>query len=338
MSRYFFLLLAMLGALPAFAQQAPSGQAAATQPSIFPENPAAWVNSPPLSKEFLAGKGVVLWFYEEQCPRCREKWPAMMALSKKYEGQPVIFIAVNSGNPRPAVEQYVREVRLTWPVIVDPSREIEQAAGINPQISLQNIHQASTINGDGQMARGLWNDLDATVQKALKGAAWRTDPAGIPQTLRPAWLAIEMGDFKTAGALLKKTKSAKEPEIKEASDKLSATAMKAFDEGYAAAKQLESAGKKRAALQALYSLHDRFNGYELPADFADLGKKLAADPAVKAELAADQQLQLAKKGLSGTSDFARKRALATLRKLIADHPGSDIAKEAEELLPQADKR
>src|SRR5262245_41779356 len=83
--------------------------AAAVENELFPSEPAAWINAPPLSAEMLKGKGAVIWFYEEQCPNCRNKWPGMYELAKKYEGQPVLFMAVNSGNSRDAVQEYVQD-------------------------------------------------------------------------------------------------------------------------------------------------------------------------------------------------------------------------------------
>src|SRR5439155_15687378 len=85
----------------------------------LPADPTQWVNSGPVSLDLLKGKAAVLWFYEESCPTCREKWPPLLAMAKKYEGQPVMFIGVNSGNPRPVVEQYARGVGCNWPIIVD---------------------------------------------------------------------------------------------------------------------------------------------------------------------------------------------------------------------------
>lgn len=66
----------------------------------LPPEPANWINSVPLSLDSLNGKGAVIWFFEEQCPRCRAAWPDLMALAKKHENEPVAFIAVNSGTPR----------------------------------------------------------------------------------------------------------------------------------------------------------------------------------------------------------------------------------------------
>ena len=47
-----------------FAVAQPIGQPAAP-PFAFPSNPAQWLNSSPISKEAMAGKGAVLYFFEE---------------------------------------------------------------------------------------------------------------------------------------------------------------------------------------------------------------------------------------------------------------------------------
>ena len=59
----------------------------------FPQDANRWINSPPLTAESLAGKGVVLVFFEEECPACAAKWPDLVKLSKQYDGRPVVFIA-----------------------------------------------------------------------------------------------------------------------------------------------------------------------------------------------------------------------------------------------------
>ena len=63
----------------------------------FPVDPAVWINSSPLSLQQLRGKAVFLWFFEETCPQCREKWPSMIERAQQMKDQPIVFIAVNSG-------------------------------------------------------------------------------------------------------------------------------------------------------------------------------------------------------------------------------------------------
>ena len=75
----------------------------------FPADPAQWINSGPLSASGLKGKGIVLWFFEEECPRCRARWPALIESAKKFEGQPV-------GNGLPG--EWYRRLITEWKQIV----------------------------------------------------------------------------------------------------------------------------------------------------------------------------------------------------------------------------
>ena len=181
----------------------------------FPSEPAMWVNSEPLSVEALKGKGAFVWFYEEGCPRCREKWPEMLATAKKYEGKPVVFIAVNSGTSRNEVENYAQSTGLNWPILVDTSREFEKQSGVS-EISLQNIYQLGIISPDGSFSQANAREFGAAAERAAAGAKWTVDPTGMPAALMPAWTAIEMGDFAAAATLVKKGLATNKPEIKEA--------------------------------------------------------------------------------------------------------------------------
>src|SRR6476659_9629757 len=197
----------------------PTPVSAADTAELLPSGPAAWLNSAPLTTDALKGKGVVLWFFEEQCPKCRGKWPSMYELAKQYTGQPVVFIAVNSGTSPAEVEQYAREVRLTWPIIVDPSRQFEKI-WLDQPISLQNIHQLELILPSGRKGDGRWNDLDGSVKAALKGASWKIDPKTIPPIFMPTWQAVELGNYSAAANLLKKGLVTKNAEVKAAAERV----------------------------------------------------------------------------------------------------------------------
>lgn len=295
----------------------------------FPQNPAQWVNGRPLTVESLEGKTAVLWFYEEQCPSCRAKWPGMLEVSRKYAGKPVVFIAVNSGNPRPAVEQYLKQCSIPWPTIVDPTREFEKAAGIDNPISLQNIHQMKIITPEGRITYGDWKDFEGSVAKAAAGAKWKIEPTDMPQTLMPAWQAIELGDYVSAAPLVKKGLADKKPEVKEAAEKLNDYAQAELAKAIEGTKQLSGAGDKWAAYQACRAVADRFKGYDLPEDFKSTGRELSQDDDVKKQIAAATELEKIKKTLGSTSAMVRKKAATALDKFIETNPGTDAAKEAE---------
>ena len=97
-----------------------------------------------------------------------ERWKELLPMAQKYEGKPVVFIAINSGTSRGDVEQYARDVGVNWPIIVDSDRSFEKQSDIGT-ISLQNIFQPRIIKSDGRWAKADWENLEPGVDEALKG-------------------------------------------------------------------------------------------------------------------------------------------------------------------------
>ena len=313
---------------------ASSAFAQASKAPEFPQDPAQWIHGRPISVENLKGKAVFLWYFEEQCPTCRGKWPAILAMAKKYEGQPILFIAVNSGTPRKDIEQYVRETGVTWPVLVDTSREYEKASGIVPEISLKNIHQLKIIAADGRMQFGDWSDMDGTVASALKTATWKVDPKGIPTGLNVAWQEIEFGNYAAAGATVKKALTAPQADLKQAAEKLKSVVQVEIDAMLKAAKDADEKGSAWEAYKLYGEMGPRFAGFDLPSEVDAAKKRLASDPKIKAGQVAQRDLDAAKKLLSTASAGSHKKASLMLEKIAKDSPDSDAGKEAQAILTQ----
>lgn len=323
-------LLAVPFALVAAAQE---GDSSAVP---LPMNPAQWVNSGPISSEALKGKAAVLYFFEEGCPRCRERWPELLATAKKFEGQPVAFIGVNSGNPRGVVDAYAREVGCNWPIIVDPLRTFEKAAEVN-EISLQNIYQVRLLTPKGDLVPGDPRDLERSAERALAGAKWNVDPANIPTSLRSAWQAIEFGDFPAGATLVRKGLNSGKADVKEAATALNAYVQQELQKILGEANKEKEAGNVWPAYKLYQRIGERFAGYEVPPEAAAAKKSLAADPQVQKQLVAQKTLDAIRKSLASTSPAAKRGATTRLKKLAEDAAGTDAAQEAENLLSQLDK-
>lgn len=290
----------------------------------LPANPGQWVNAPPLSNASLAGKGVVLWYYEEGCPSCRAKWPALVELSKKYEGEPVVFIAVNSGNSRQEVEQYARQTRVPWPIIVDSTREFEKQSGVG-EISLRNIYQVRYIDAAGKFQPGSVADMDETVKRALAGAAWKVDPAGMPTSLRAAWQAVELGNYAVAVPVVKKALNDRQEAVKVAAARLDTFLQ---DELQKEIDGLAASSDKWTNYKTMLSIVERYKGLELPADFKTKGSELHADAEVKKQLDALKAFEGLKKGLTSGSPIVRKKTADKLDDFITQHAGTEAAEQA----------
>jgi len=306
--------------------QAPAGSFA------LPTDPSAWVNTPPLTSEMLAGKAAFLWFYEEGCPRCREKWPEMYAEAKKFEGKPVVFIAINSGNPRKAVEQYGREVGLRWPTVVDADRSLEAAADVGT-ISLQNIYQAKLLMPDGSIRGASFSDIEGSVNRAMETAKWRVEPAEVPEALKAAWLQIEFGQFAAAAPLVKKQLFAANPALKSGAEKLQAALVKELEASVEAAKNTRITGSKWEAYKAFAAIGVRFKGLDIPSDITAGLAELAADSTVRNELAAKTQWESVERTLAGGG--LNKATAGRLERLTKQFAGTEAAAKAQAVLDKA---
>lgn len=299
----------------------------------FPTDPASWIGSPPLTAEMLKGKAAVLWFYEEDCPKCRGKWPSLLEVAKKLEGKPLLFIAVNSGNPRSEVEKYLRATNVNWPTIVDPDRRFEKAVA-RETISLENIYQMRVLMPDGRVVNGDWSDFEGSAEAASKNAKWKIDPAGMPASLKGAWTSIELGDFTTPAALVKKSLASGKAEVKAAAEKLNLVAQEQIAVRVKEAKSADAADLKWEAYKGYLSVATQFKGYDLPPEVAARQKELGAEAEVKGQIAALKLLETIKKQLAASAPNVRNRAKAQLEKLAADQPTTDAAAEAKAILAQ----
>ncbi len=65
------------------------------------------------------GKVVLVQFWATYCTPCRTEMPSMNRLMEKM-GKDFVILAVNMGEPRAEVEQFVSEVKPAFPILLDP--------------------------------------------------------------------------------------------------------------------------------------------------------------------------------------------------------------------------
>jgi hypothetical protein len=273
----------------------------------------------------------VLYFYEEGCPRAGGRWPELYETVKKFEGQPVMFIAVNSGNSSKQVGSYCRGKGVSWPVIVDDDRSVEKQFGF--EVSLKNIYQAVAILPSGE-ARRTGSDFDAAAQAAAQGAKWKVEPKEIPADMKAAWLAIELGSYSQAGPTIRKSLKATKPETKAAAEKLDGYVQEQITKLASEAEQQKSQGDSWEAYKLYKQITAQFNGFTLDESISKGLTALEKDEAVLAEKKAGSALEAAKKVGGKGNAAAVRRAKGMLEKLVSEHPDSDAAAEAQQILTQ----
>lgn len=65
------------------------------------------------------GKVVLVQFWATYCTPCRKEMPSMNRLLEKM-GDTFVILAVNMGEERDAIDQFVAEVKPEFPILLDP--------------------------------------------------------------------------------------------------------------------------------------------------------------------------------------------------------------------------
>ena len=92
----------------------------------------AWLNSAPLSRESLRGKIVLVNFWTYSCINSLRELPYIKSWAAKYKGAGLVVIGVHAPEfgfekERTNVENAVRELKVTFPVLIDSNHQIWQA-------------------------------------------------------------------------------------------------------------------------------------------------------------------------------------------------------------------
>lgn len=93
---------------------------------------AQWLNSPPLTSEDLRGKVVLVEFWTYDCINCQHTLPYVKAWSAKYRQDGLLVIGVHTPEfafekDKGNVERAVRDLGITYPVVMDNQYEIWNA-------------------------------------------------------------------------------------------------------------------------------------------------------------------------------------------------------------------
>jgi cytochrome c biogenesis protein CcdA/thiol-disulfide isomerase/thioredoxin len=125
------------GAQPAPATTSTAAEAAPAPLGIegdFPglQGAVAWLNSPPLTREGLRGKVVLIDFWTYSCINCLRTIPYMEAWAEKYQNDGLVVIGVHT--PEFAFEKdqaniagAARTLKITYPVAIDSNYAIWKA-------------------------------------------------------------------------------------------------------------------------------------------------------------------------------------------------------------------
>jgi len=118
-------------------------------------------------------KLVVLNFWATWCHPCALEMPSLEALWRRYQerGLVVLAVSVDRGSPRGLLEPYVRNLKLTFPILLDPDSKTSDGWRVAALPATFLVRPGGEVAGMAVGARE-WNsdEMRALVERLLPGS------------------------------------------------------------------------------------------------------------------------------------------------------------------------
>lgn len=115
-----------------------------------------------VSLKDFRGKVVFLNFWATWCESCREEMPSMERLYRELKGKGLEIVAVNIKEKPQAALAYFRELKLTYPVLLDPEGEVGLLYGAF------GLPATYVIDRKGVVLARMWGPADWSSPSARK--------------------------------------------------------------------------------------------------------------------------------------------------------------------------
>jgi len=100
-------------------------------PALAPDFSAPDLKGQAVSLASLRGKVVVVNVWTTWCPPCREEMPSMERLAAHFRGRDFQLLAVSQDEgDKEKVEAFARDLKLSFPVLLDPQRQVGERYGV----------------------------------------------------------------------------------------------------------------------------------------------------------------------------------------------------------------
>ncbi len=107
-----------------------------------------------VSLKDFRGKLVFLNFWASWCTPCRDEMPAMERLYQQYKDKGFVILAVSVKDSRKDSLAFIKELKLTYPIALDPEGEVGQSYGA------WGLPASYLIDPKGIVLARLWGPAD----------------------------------------------------------------------------------------------------------------------------------------------------------------------------------
>jgi hypothetical protein len=274
--------------------------------------------------------------------------PELVQLPQDYQVKPAAFVVIFPGNSKAAVSEYAKTNKITtWATYVDKDRSFEKQLIVmnlfQNEISLKNVAQAVVCDANGKLEHYLSRHIPKsgeTFKKMLvesfkgvvDGAKWKFDPAGIPEVLKPAWRALEFGQYATAAPQIAAASRAGDEKVKGAAQILQASIKEEIARRMDEAKKLSDGGQKWSAYKLFESVSKDFKDYTEAKNAAPEASKLRGDRSVVRELQARTALDnIVSSYVKSPIKSRQAQGKTLLQQLVQQFPDTEAALAAKEM-------
>jgi thiol-disulfide isomerase/thioredoxin len=109
----------------------------------------------------LHGRVVLVNFWATWCEPCRDEMPAIVRLQQKLKGKPFDVLAVNYGESKERVAEFLQRERFSLPVLLDPDKQAAETW------NAKGLPMTFLVDADGRVRYWVFGEKDWSAGEAL---------------------------------------------------------------------------------------------------------------------------------------------------------------------------
>jgi len=109
----------------------------------------------------MQGRVVLVNFWAIWCEPCRDEMPAIVRLQEKLKGKPFGVLAVNYGESKERVAEFLQRQRFTLPVLLDPDKQAAETW------NAKGLPMTFLVDADGRVRYWVFGEKDWSAGEAL---------------------------------------------------------------------------------------------------------------------------------------------------------------------------